>query len=562
MSLSSLEHIRRTLGHRYTIERELGRGGMGAVYLARDRQLDRPVALKVLPQEFATDSALRERFLRETRTAASFSHPNIVPVYAVEDAADVLAFAMAFVEGESLSARVARAGALSARDAVRVLQDIGYALAYAHGRGVVHRDLKPDNIMLERATGRALLMDFGISRSINVDTTAAAGGLTRVGEVVGTPEFMSPEQACGDVVDGRSDLYALGLVAYFALRGTLAISGESTQKILVQQLTQLVPSVGATGADLPAALVEAVDRCTRKEPSERFPNAESLIEALDAAQLKAPEVPYVLRQFAREVATIHVPLLACAALCIAIYYYITEINRWSPMDAMFSMSLFVAVGVGRLWQLRADRQRLLAEGYSGAVIRRAFQEIVDEREEARAALRAQPAVVSRRRRVALLAIGAFLLSYGVGTLGRATRTQIGPTEWSIPPIGVALFFLSSAMKGGAIVAFVRTPLRMPIGERLFRWFWLGVPGVVLLGRRSASTSVGRTVPPTQPVSGAMPLAATPSPAVNVVPQQGRAASESAPRTSTSDLTLEARVAELERWRVQEDERRGQGARGP
>src|ERR1043165_754592 len=178
--------LRKQLGDRYAIERELGRGGMGAVYLARDLRLDRPVALKVLPPEFAGDSALRERFLRETRTAASFSHPNIVPVHSVEDRDGFLAFAMGYVEGESVAERVRRAGPLDVRGIVRLLQDIGYALAYAHGRGVVHRDIKPDNIMLERATGRALLMDFGISRAIT--TTVERQGLTRVGEVVGTPE--------------------------------------------------------------------------------------------------------------------------------------------------------------------------------------------------------------------------------------------------------------------------------------------------------------------------------------------------------------------------------------
>src|SRR6476661_8885446 len=164
--------IRQQLGDRYTIERELGRGGMGAVYLARDLRLDRQVALKVLPAEFAGDSALRERFLRETRTAASFSHPNIVPVHAVEEREGVLAFAMGFVEGESIAERVRRAGPLDVRSIVRLLQDIGYALAYAHGRGVVHRDIKPDNIMLERATGRAMVMDFGISRAITAPLPA------------------------------------------------------------------------------------------------------------------------------------------------------------------------------------------------------------------------------------------------------------------------------------------------------------------------------------------------------------------------------------------------------
>ena len=241
---------------------------MGAVFLARDLRLDRPVALKVLPAEFAADPGLRERFLRETRTAASFSHPNIVPVHAVVEQEGLVAFAMGYVEGESLGERVRRAGPLDVRGTVRLLQDIGYALAYAHGRGVVHRDIKPDNIMLERATGRALLMDFGISRTITapVDTR----GLTRVGEVVGSPEYMSPEQASGDVVDGRSDIYALGLVALFALTGNPAITGDSTQKILVKQLTELPPSAAVLRPDLPATLAAAIDRCVAKQPEERF----------------------------------------------------------------------------------------------------------------------------------------------------------------------------------------------------------------------------------------------------------------------------------------------------
>ena len=229
----------RALEGRYRIERELGRGGMGAVYLARDLTLDRSVALKVLPPEFARNSSLRERFLRETRTAASFSHPNIVPVHAVEEHDGVLAFSMGFVEGESLAERVKRQGALDPRTVAKLLTDVAYALAYAHGRGVVHRDIKPDNIMIERATGRALLMDFGISRPITASVDTA--GLTRVGEVVGTPEFMSPEQATGDNGDGRSDLYSLGLVALFALMARPVITGDSTQQIIVKQLTETIP---------------------------------------------------------------------------------------------------------------------------------------------------------------------------------------------------------------------------------------------------------------------------------------------------------------------------------
>jgi len=554
-----LDLLRSTLGNRYAIERELGRGGMGAVFLARDRQLDRDVALKVLPPEFAIEPALRERFLRETRTAASFSHPNIVPVFAVEESEELLAFAMGYVEGESLAARVARAGPLGARESVKLLQDIGYALAYAHGRGVVHRDLKPDNIMLERATGRALLMDFGISRTIATASPSAAPGLTRVGEVVGTPEFMSPEQACGDAVDGRSDLYSLGLVAYFALTGQLAVTGESTQRILIQQLTQPVPSVGRTRPDVPAALVDVVDRCTKKEPAERFPTAEELVDALDASQLAVPDVPYALRRFAREVGTVHIPVLACLGICVAIWYYITQIKQWSLLDALFSLSLFVAVAIARVWHTRGERQRLRSEGYDGVAIRRGFRAIVDEQEESRATLRGQPAVVARRKRVLLIGVITFLLSYGLERFARASRTQIGPMEWHIPAFAIGLFFLASTMRGASLVAIVRTPLRMPIGERLFRWFWLGAPGAWLLGSGSASGAVGRTVPPTSTVSGPAPRIGRSGEMMAPLPiaprDEAYAIADITPRDSAPAMTLDARVAELERWRALEELKR-------
>lgn len=259
-------------------------------------QLDRSVAIKVLPSEFAAQSDLRERFLRETRTAASFSHPNIVPVFAVEDRGDLLAMAMGYIEGESLAERVKRAGPLSVKECVRLLQDVGYALAYAHGRRVVHRDIKPDSIMIERATGRALVMDFGISR---ISSTAPSGdaGLRRVGEVVDTPEFMSPEQASADNVDGGSVLYSLGLVAWYGVTGLLAISGETTQKVLVKQLTETIPPVRSVRADLPAALAGAIDRLLQKDPLHRFQTADALVDAIDAAQLAAPEIPLPVRLF-------------------------------------------------------------------------------------------------------------------------------------------------------------------------------------------------------------------------------------------------------------------------
>ena len=233
--------LQQALGDAYVLDRELGRGGMGAVWLARDAHLHRMVAIKVLPPELAAHHDLRERFLRETRMAASFSHPHIVPVHAVEERGGMLAFVMGFVDGESLGARVRRAGPVPVQEVVRLLQEVAWALSYAHGRGVVHRDVKPDNILIERATQRALVTDFGIARST---TAAPAEGLTRVGEVVGTPHFMSPEQAAGDVLDGRSDLYSLGIVGFFALTGRLPFEAATPTSLLAMHLTQAPPSVG------------------------------------------------------------------------------------------------------------------------------------------------------------------------------------------------------------------------------------------------------------------------------------------------------------------------------
>ncbi len=210
---------------RYSIDRELGRGGMGVVYLAKEVDLDRPVAIKLLPPDMAADAGLRARFLQEARTAAKLSHPNIIPIHVVEEVGAFVFFAMAYVDGETLAERVRRRGPLAPSEAARVLREVAWALAHAHAHGVVHRDVKPDNILLEGASGRALVADFGIA-------AAASGG--GPDEIRGTPEFMSPEQALGKAVDARSDLYAFGATAYYALSGTLPFEGKSATEVLAK----------------------------------------------------------------------------------------------------------------------------------------------------------------------------------------------------------------------------------------------------------------------------------------------------------------------------------------
>src|SRR5512138_760793 len=210
-------HVERVLNANYELDREIGRGGMGIVYKARDRRLKRLVAIKVLPPELAFRAEIRTRFLREAETAAQLSHPNIVPIYSVDERDGIVYFVMALVEGENLAARLHTSGALSPGEARRILLEVAHALAYAHERGVVHRDIKPDNILLQTGDGRVMVTDFGIARAV---TEGADSRLTATGMAIGTPAYMSPEQSTGDrQIDGRSDLYSLGVVGYQMLTG-------------------------------------------------------------------------------------------------------------------------------------------------------------------------------------------------------------------------------------------------------------------------------------------------------------------------------------------------------
>ena len=541
-STTTLDSIRRSIGDRYTIERELGRGGMGTVYLARDVRLDRPVALKVLLPEFATQAGLRDRFLRETRTAASFSHPNIVPVYAVEDGGDHLAYAMGFVEGETLTQRVERAGPLPVRELVRIVQDVGYALAYAHGRGVVHRDIKPDNVMLERATGRALVLDFGISRSMAHLPAATATNLTRVGEVVGTPEYMSPEQASGDVVDGRSDLYALGLTAYYAATGRTAVTAENTQKVLVRQLTEKLASISTLRPDLPAALAAAIDRCVEKEPATRFPTAEALVEEIDAAQLAEPEIPLPIRLFADDLAALS--LSAIFLLVFAWQLAAMQAQRnMSDLDVLIPVVGLLAIIFARVLTTMSEGRRLAEAGYAVDDVRDGIERVTAERVSRRAELRADPRVRARRRRTIWWGLAMVIGAVAMIRIALSMRVPLGPHQFRSPPAGVALLFSGIAMFGMGFVLLAKSPFRMSPPERLFRILWLGPFGraFVRLSMRGATTG-GAPVRRGRAVSQAPGGAIVPA----VAPAAAPPRLDAVPAPSLA--TLDARVTELERWR--------------
>lgn len=261
------------LGTQYELQHMLGRGGMGAVYLAHETFLDRRVAVKVLPAEVAESSDGRARFLREARTAAKLTHPNIVPLHSFGEARDTLFYVMGYVDGESLEARLKRQP-MSHDETRRVLSEMADALDYAHRMGVVHRDLKPDNVLLDRATGRAMLTDFGIAKQQTGGET-----LTQSGIIVGTPHYMSPEQASGErELDGRSDIYSLGVIGYRMLTGRLPFEGHGVQDVLVQHLTR--EPAPLSGAEMPDDLSTAVMRALAKDPAARWPDAGALRASL------------------------------------------------------------------------------------------------------------------------------------------------------------------------------------------------------------------------------------------------------------------------------------------
>jgi len=274
-----LARVRVAVADRYDGLREIGRGGMAVVYAARDRKLNRDIALKVLPPELAYRVDVRERFVREAQTAARLNHPSIVPIYAVDDADGLVYFAMALVQGESLAARLGRERKPPLRFVRQVLAQVADALAYAHRSGVVHRDIKPDNILLEHATGRAVVTDFGIARAAE----SSGARLTQTGIAVGTPAFMSPEQAMGQRdVDGRSDVYALGLVGFLMLAGRLPFDAETSAGQLLQRVQGTPFPLANFRPDLPFSMVDAITRAIAREPSARWPDAAAFAAALRA----------------------------------------------------------------------------------------------------------------------------------------------------------------------------------------------------------------------------------------------------------------------------------------
>jgi serine/threonine protein kinase len=272
--------LKDALGDVYTIEGEIGRGGMGVVYRARDERLHRRVAVKVLPPELAFQKEIRERFTREAQTAARLSHPHIVPIHDVGEGAGVVYFIMGLVEGESLGGRLKRRGKLPADEVRRIMKETADALSAAHALSVIHRDIKPDNILLEGTRGRVMVTDFGIAKAVS---SVSAATLTGIGVAIGTPQYMSPEQAAGErEIDGRSDLYSLGVVAYQMTSGLLPFNAPTVAGILMKQITEPAPILHETMPGVPEDLSLAIARCLEKDPENRWPTADALRRSLES----------------------------------------------------------------------------------------------------------------------------------------------------------------------------------------------------------------------------------------------------------------------------------------
>ena len=266
--------VRDALKDEYEIEKELGRGGMAIVFKARDKSLEREVAIKVLPFSLSFDAEFVERFQREARTAGKLEHPNIIPIYRVGKSGRVIYFVMKYIRGKSLSAVVEARGALPAQELKRVLIECARGLGLAHKHGIVHRDIKADNIMFDEL-GQAIVTDFGIAKA------QSGARLTGTGMSIGTPHYMSPEQARAQNLDGRSDIYSLGVVAYQSLTGHVPFDGEDSFSIGYKHIMEELPTPPLENAEQ-REMFSIIQKMMAKKPEDRYQTAEDVVHAFEA----------------------------------------------------------------------------------------------------------------------------------------------------------------------------------------------------------------------------------------------------------------------------------------
>ncbi|HET9066966.1 MAG TPA: serine/threonine-protein kinase [Gemmatimonadales bacterium] len=411
---SEFELLQRALAGRYSLVREIGRGGMGVVFLAREAALDRLVAIKLLPPAMARDPAERERFLREARTAARLAHPHIVPIHTVEADGDVVWFAMEYIAGESLG-ELLREGALPADAVFRLAQEAGWALSHAHALGVIHRDVKPDNILVEAATGRTLVTDFGIAHHPELSDP-------RIGH--GTLHYMSPEQAMGSEVDARADIYSLGVTLFHALTGRRPFEGLSGAALLTQQGSEHPPTVASLSPRAPTALATVIDRAILPDPDARWPSMEEFTKGLAAARALVPSLPVPLQRFGRHAVEHGRQLgpmagVAAAALLGALFTNAFLDNFLGIEVAIYLLLAAISgvVAIGMVVEQVREIRALARLGYRRAAALRAIESV--DVEEARVAAPVAGPAWSRRPR-AIIPLGVALTVAGLMLVSSAS----------------------------------------------------------------------------------------------------------------------------------------------
>jgi eukaryotic-like serine/threonine-protein kinase len=529
--------LQAALAGEYSLQRELGRGGMGVVYLARDVQLDRDVAIKVLPTHLAYTEEARERFLREARTAAGLSHPNIVPIHRVGEAGGFVFFVMTYVEGETLGERLRTRGPLPPTDATRVLREVAWALAYAHGRGIVHRDVKPDNIMLEAGTGRALVTDFGIAHG-----GRGPGPVTDPGKITGTAHFMSPEQAANLPVDGRTDIYALGVVGYLAVSGRLPFESSNLPALLVRQATEAAPTVMRAAPGLPPGLGAAIDRCLERNPAARFPHGEALAEALVPAETR-PALPAPLRAWLAARNPLLVPFMGWSTF----FSFLTLGNIYAnatgnPGSSWGDVATLVALASAPLlpivgFHLNQARRQFRA-GHTLVDLRAALAIAGRERAETEALTREEIEPRSHRvLRVATTGSATWLaVTFAFLASGVIHENQTS-IWWFLTPLGTTMAL--GAVSNALDVQFIPTRIR--------EWWQTGVRDRLWNSRAGEWLARRLGAPERSQVVGAGAFRATEA-ALGVAAAELFAALPSAYRGQLADLpatvaALEARAAE-------------------
>ncbi len=477
---------------RYFIDREIGRGGMGVVYLAREVQLDRMVAIKLLPPALASRAELRARFGDEARLAARLSHPNIVPIHAVDEAEGFVFFVMALVDGETLAERVRSRGPVSAMEGTRLLRDVALALAYAHGQGVVHRDVKPDNILIDRATGRALVADFGI---------AAAAGDETVRAGAGTPAFMSPEQLLGEPTDVRSDIYSFGVTAYYALSGRLPFEGATLAELAHRVVHDAPAPLASLGLAIPRRLAQVVDRCLARDAAQRSSTALAVAEQLGVTMEQRREVPAVLRGFVKRSGRTSdgrtaITLFALTAFGVPLSHYFGPTAAFSVMvgGTILSQVAFLV----------ASARDLLERGFAHADLGPAFAASLEAaREEYAMEADASYGRIGRAA-LAVSRVGATALGLALGPCVYAWATGHGwSTVMLVAPVlalvallsatGYGVYRLLSRVRDDVDTRFWAALWDGRVGRALFafaRRFRRGAPVVSAMTHRATELSLG------------------------------------------------------------------------